>query len=238
MSPWILALACAQPPAPSPDPQAVVASVAERVSEPAPTPIPAPEPAVPLYSASVSPLSQEIMEKMRAAGSWSPGCPVPLESLSLLTLTHHAPLDEVREGRLIVATAYAEPLKQVFGELFEAGFVIEKMQPAYTYGASDDAMMADNNTSAFNCRPVTGGSAYSEHSYGHALDLNPLWNPYVRGSVVQPPHGRAYLDRQAGLPGMVVAGGPAVRALQSIGWGWGGSWKNFKDYQHFSATGR
>jgi hypothetical protein len=29
-----------------------------------------------------------------------------------------------------------------------------------------------------------------------------------------------------------------VRAFQSIGWGWGGSWTgSTKDYMHFSSTG-
>ena len=29
-----------------------------------------------------------------------------------------------------------------------------------------------------------------------------------------------------------------VRAFESIGWTWGGTWSSLKDYQHFSLNGR
>jgi hypothetical protein len=36
---------------------------------------------------------------------------------------------------------------------------------------------------------------------------------------------------------MALAGGPLVRAFATVGWGWGGSWRGPRDFQHFSATG-
>ena len=98
--------------------------------------------------------------------------------------------------------------------------------------------MAANNTSAYNCRRTTGGTAWSEHAHGRALDLNPVQNPYVRGTTVLPLAGRAYVDRARPRPGMVRAGDPVVRAFAAVGWEWGGSWTGSKDYQHFSANGR
>ena len=95
--------------------------------------------------------------------------------------------------------------------------------------------MAADNTSGFNCRFVGGTSRWSMHAYGGAIDVNPLENPYVRGSTVSPPAGRAYLDRSGYRPGMAVAGGVLVRAFAAAGWKWGAS---FGDYQHFSTTGR
>jgi len=99
--------------------------------------------------------------------------------------------------------------------------------------------MAANNTSAFNCRAVTGGSAWSQHSYGWAIDINPVQNPYVTSSgTVLPPAGAQYVDRSQKAKGMIRAGDVVVKAFAAIGWGWGGYWSSTKDYQHFSATGR
>ena len=38
--------------------------------------------------------------------------------------------------------------------------------------------MDDNNTSASNARPMTGGKQWSMHAYGVAIDINPPQNPY------------------------------------------------------------
>ena len=95
--------------------------------------------------------------------------------------------------------------------------------------------MAADNTSGFNCRFVGGTTRWSMHAYGEAIDVNPVENPYVRGSTVSPPAGRAYLDRSRYRKGMAVRGGVLVRAFAAVGWKWGAS---FGDYQHFSTTGR
>jgi hypothetical protein len=112
------------------------------------------------------------------------------------------------------------------------------MELVDVYGGDDDRSMEANNTSAFNCRRVTGGTSFSQHSYGTAIDLNPLPNPYVRGDTVLPPAGRAYLDRTDVRQGMIVDPGPVVGAFAVIGWEWGGNFTALKDYQHFSENGR
>jgi hypothetical protein len=107
------------------------------------------------------------------------------------------------------------------------------------FRGSDDASMAADNTSAFNCRyaVATGPKRWSAHAYGKAIDVNPVENPYVQGSTVSPANGRAYADRSRRSPGMAVAGGVLVSAFASRGWAWGGRWSGTPDYQHFSATG-
>jgi hypothetical protein len=75
------------------------------------------------------------------------------------------------------------------------------------------------------------------HAYGKAVDVNPVENPYVSGARVQPPAGRAYLDRSNVRPGMAALGGTLVRAFSAVGWKWGGRWTGTPDYQHFSTTG-
>jgi poly-gamma-glutamate synthesis protein (capsule biosynthesis protein) len=97
--------------------------------------------------------------------------------------------------------------------------------------------MAADNTSAFNCRTRTGGTEWSEHAYGRAIDLNPVENPYVLGDHVAPLAGRAFTDRLA-APGVILAGDVVVRAFAAVGWTWGGTWDRPVDYQHFSVSGR
>ena len=94
-----------------------------------------------------------------------------------------------------------------------------------------------NTTEAFACRPVRGSTAWSQHAYGLAVDVNPFQNPYHKGQVVLPELATAYLDRPPARPGMIQPGGPVVQAFTAIGWPWGGHYRSLKDYMHFSATG-
>lgn len=121
--------------------------------------------------------------------------------------------------------------------LYADHFPIHRMRLVEAYGSRDDRSMAADNTSAFNCRIVPGSTTWSQHAYGRAIDINPLENPEVDHGVYSPPSGKIYADRSPGDRGIILAGGSAVRAFESVGWGWGGDWRSLKDYQHFSATG-
>jgi hypothetical protein len=140
-------------------------------------------------------------------------------------------------GRLDVHADVAGSVVRVFRRLYAARFPIRRMRPVDAYGGNDDRSMAADNTSAFNCRFVSGTRRWSMHAYGKAIDVNPVENPYVSGSRVQPPAGRAYLNRSRVRAGMAVPGGVLVRAFASAGWSWGGYWSGTPDYQHFSTTG-
>jgi D-alanyl-D-alanine carboxypeptidase len=170
--------------------------------------------------------------------TYTGGCPVPVEDLRLLTVTHHGIDGTPRTGELVVHVEQADAVGRIFGRLYDAGFPIERMRLVDAYGGSTEASLADNNTSGFHCRPVTGGTRWSEHAYGWAIDVNPVQNPYVRGDVVLPESGRAFLDRSIAVPGLILEGDPVVAAFAAEGWTWGGTWSTLRDYQHFSLTGR
>ncbi|MFA5523298.1 MAG: M15 family metallopeptidase [Tissierellales bacterium] len=54
----------------------------------------------------------------------------------------------------------------------------------------DELSMANNNTSAFCSRELTGkDGVFSNHSYGIAIDINPIQNPYVKGATILPKEG-------------------------------------------------
>lgn len=225
-------------------PEPIAAPEPEPEPEPLPEPEPEPEPE-PVFQGQIAPVDAALEAEMRAAGSLREGCPVGPEELRLLRLSHWTPEGDVTQGELVVAAAHAEALVGVFETLFEARFPITRMRRIEHYGASDEASMAEDNTSAFNCRPVTGGSGWSQHSFGDAVDLNPLRNPYIsrldRPQAewrVLPAGGRDWLDRSVERPGMIREGDVVTEAFDAIGWRWGGRWRRVRDYQHFSATGR
>ena len=171
--------------------------------------------------------------------SWRPGCPVGLDQLRLLTVTYWGFDGKVHGGNLVIHQAHADAVVGVFGALFAARFPIQRIQLVDDFGADDAASMAANNTSAFNCRNIDGRpGVWSEHSYGWAIDINPVQNPWVRGIQVDPPAGAPYADRTRRAPGMIHPDDAVVGAFRFIGWTWGGTFRTAKDYQHFSATGR
>ncbi len=173
----------------------------------------------------------------RMSSSWRPGCPVELTDLRYVTVTYRGFDGADHQGELVVANSVAADVVDIFTELYDAGYPIASLRLVDDFGGSDDDSMAANNSSAFNCRPVTGGGGFSEHSYGTAIDLNPVQNPYLSGSLVLPEQGRPYVDRQP-APGVIEPGDEVVTAFAEHGWTWGGTWNGPVDYQHFSVSGR
>lgn len=171
--------------------------------------------------------------------SWHQGCPVGAADLRRVRVDYWGYDGALHQGDLIVSRSVAGDVGGAFGRLYGARFQIRRIHPVTSYGADDDESMAANNTSAFNCRAVTGGTGWSEHAYGTAIDINPIQNPYVQGSTVLPPSGRPWADRSVQAPGMIHAGDATHQAFVAIGWGWGGAWTGTtRDYQHLSRSGR
>lgn len=202
---------------------------------------PAPTPTAmrsPRFEATIRRIGPATIARMGT--SWRPGCPVPLEDLRSIVMSHWTFDGDVAAGELIVHRRHAGAVASVFEQLFAIRFPIERMEPANGYMGNDPPLAQFNNTVGFNCRPPVGGDrAWSEHSYGTAVDINPDRNPYVsRTGRIEPPFGEPWVDRSLREPGMIHADHLAVRAFREIGWRWGGSWRGTKDYMHFSASGR
>ena len=191
--------------------------------------------AQPSFRSSVSPIGLAFRAQMT---SWHRGCPVPVSDLRLVRVSFWGFDGRAHSGRLILQRSYARPVVRALRALYYKRFPIRRMQPVEAYGSSDARSMAADNTSAFNCRGVTGSSSWSEHAYGRAIDINPLENPEVRSGVVSPPGGRAYVSRGKWKKGMIHSGDKAVHAFEAVGWHWGGYWHSLKDYQHFSWNGQ
>ena len=153
--------------------------------------------------------------------------------LTYLTITHVGFDGKYHLGNMIVAAEIGEEVLDIFREILYYRFPIERMRIIDFYGASDYLSMADNNSAAFNFRYIAGTTRLSRHAFGMAIDINPIQNPYIRGSTVWPYSGQAYVDRTNVRPGMIVRGCPVYRAFTSRGWTWGGTWSVPRDYHHF-----
>ena len=194
--------------------------------------------AAPQFIGKVSKIDDARRERMTGR-SWHRGCPVPIGQLRLLRVRHWDFHGEPERGRLVVHEDSAKDLLGVFEDLFRDRFPIRRIEVIDAYGADDRRSMNADNTSAFNCRYVAGSpGVWSQHAFGHAVDLNPIENPYVTPSGhVSPPAGRPFADRSRKAKGMVHRGDATVHAFRRVGWEWGGNWPGTKDFQHFSANG-
>lgn len=188
------------------------------------------------FVGTVEVLSAEARQRMTGV-SWRAGCPVGLDDLRLLRLSYVDFDGAAKVGELVVHRAAADAVVRVFAKLYAARFPIRSMQTIEAYGGSDDASMAADNTSGFNCRNVPNTKHWSKHAYGRAIDVNTVENPYLQGKLIMPPAGKDYLDRRNVRPGMIVAGDVVVTAFKAEGFAWGGAWRTGVDYQHFEKPG-
>ncbi len=183
---------------------------------------------------------EEISEEIKArilGKSYPRDCEVPFEDLRYVNVLYWGFDGESHQGELIVNKAIAEDIVEIFKELYELKYPIERMVLIDEYDAVDNDSMAANNTSSFNYRKIDGSDNLSLHSYGLAIDINPLYNPYVRQSgeekIILPENGAEYADRALDCDYYIEEGDACYNAFIQRGFTWGGEWKTKKDYQHF-----
>lgn len=173
--------------------------------------------------------------------SYKADCTIPLTDLRYLKVLHYNSNDEICLGELICHKDISYDLIEIFKELFKAHYPIERMILIDEYDAQDEASMQDNNTSCFNFRRVAGTNILSNHSTGHAIDINPQYNPYVKirngRTTIQPKTGKAYINRFKSFPYKIEKNDLCYKLFKKHGFIWGGDWKSVKDFQHFEKKG-
>jgi len=202
-------------------------------------------PGVSVADDSIVPISQSLCDDMKAQGVLTPGAPVDCTRLSLIKFAYFGFDGRVHgDGEIVVMDAAAENVLRIFSKLRDNHFPIAKARLMNHYRGNDDASMADNNTSAFNARPIVGGKSFSLHAYGLAIDLNPIQNPYAKRSgatlIFNPPAGAQYANRRNDRPWKNFRPGmaePVVEVFAEEGFVlWGGYWDGPIDYQHFQVS--
>ena len=166
-------------------------------------------------------------------------CPVSLDELRIVNVKYLGFDNNIYWGDIIVHKDLAFEVTEIFKELFEISYAIKQIIPIEKYNGDDFASIEADNTSAFNCRKAEGSQKYSKHSYGKAIDLNPLENPYVYSNgTTSHEASQKYLIRKSNddsieNKAVLTSSHKAVQIFKKYGWKWGGDWKNIKDYQHF-----
>ncbi len=152
-----------------------------------------------------------------------------ISELRLLEVEYYSFDDKLHRGQVLVNKKVEKDIIAIFSLIKELKFPIAKVIPAVKYDWDDEASMNDNNTVAFNYRKVKGSKVLSAHSYGMAIDINPIQNPHVKGKVIQPPNAKY----DSKVRGTILKDSELVKEFIKRGWQWGGRWKSSKDYQHF-----
>ena len=170
--------------------------------------------------------------------SYKKNCPLPLDELRYLHVLHKDLSGKTLEGELICNVKIAEPLKEIFQKLFAANYPIEKIRLIDEYDADDELSMRDNNSSCFNFRYVSFTNRISLHGYGLAVDINPLYNPYIKTvdgkKIIAPDNSADFEDREKNFPYKITEDDLCCKLFAAHGFIWGGNcWEDEKDYQHF-----
>lgn len=182
-------------------------------------------------------ISDEVFARMDGK-SFKADCTTKRSSLRYVRVLHIGFDGLTHIGELVVNKKIAEDMIDIFSELYSANYAIEKMHLVDDYGADDNLSMADNNTSSFNFRWVNGSSTLSRHALGMAIDINPLYNPWIYEvdgvPVTDPPGGAPYIDRTVDCDYIIDHDDLFYQLMIEHGFTWGGDWSTSKDYQHFS----
>lgn len=182
------------------------------------------------------PLSEELKQRITGK-SYKENAKLDYSDLRYIKVKYIDFNGNEQSGEMIVNVQLADDILDIFKELYDNRYEIEKIHLIDDYDADDEKSMADNNTSAFNYRTIDGTDIISDHGYGIAIDINPLYNPYVRLNFgdrnVLPVNAGVYADRSKDFEHKIVKGDICYNAFISRGFKWGGDWDDVKDYQHF-----
>ena len=184
----------------------------------------------------ISKIPDDIFEKMKGK-SYKADCTVPRDELRYVHVLHMGFDGQTKEGELVVNKAIADDVLAIFEELYQADYPIEKVELVDAYNADDEKSMSHNNSSAFNFRFISHTTKISKHGLGMAVDINTLYNPYVKtvdGKLsIEPANATAYVDRSKDFPYKIDHDDLCYKLFTKYGFAWGGDWTHSKDYQHF-----
>lgn len=189
--------------------------------------------------------SEEISDKVFSRmwlKSWKENCPLDRSELRYLKVLHRNSDGLPQRGEMVVNAAIAGKMTEIFRQLYKAGYRIERMALIDNYNADDETAMRANNSSSFNFRFMTGSTTkISKHGLGLAIDINPLYNPYVKQQTdgswhIEPATGEPYAfnrENRTDIPYRIDHNDLAYKLFMEAGFEWGGDWTSLKDYQHF-----
>ena len=179
----------------------------------------------------------------------SQNAPVSCERLSKVSFNFINFKGETKKGALIVLDIIAPQVEQIFATLYQEKFPLYSALPMERFKGDDDASMAANNSSAFIARAITGGTNWSKHAYGVAIDINPVQNPFLEfgddGKITVKPSDSTlkYVNRSRfRARSKIRRSGMAEEVVDIFAYHgfliWGGDWNYPIDTQHFEIGSR
>jgi hypothetical protein len=181
-------------------------------------------------NSNTSPLSADMRAAMTGK-SWKPGCPVPLNDLAAVRVTYFGFDGLTHDGMVVVHKRFAAEALQIFQELYDVRFPINKVSPWEDYGP--DVYAAEDITVGFYCQKAQDAPVWSAHAYGVAIDLNPRENPFLDPKQGWWPKTSAALAPRDGSKGKISLETQAFRIFTQHGWVWGGLYAGEPDLMHF-----
>lgn len=190
----------------------------------------------PTFSSQVRTVNAAEKAAMLKSGSWHKGCPLAISNLRVIETNYWGFDKQAHQGKIMINAKMAKDVWLLFEDLFAEHYPIHKMQLVDKYRADDETSMRADNSSGYNCRRSHLDNSWSRHSYGIAIDINPLENPAVTpDGDVMPATAKKFVNRKLKVKGIIKPNDAVVKAFEKIGWTWGGDWqKGYEDWQHFS----
>lgn len=161
------------------------------------------------------------------------GTGAPLEivdSLALIDVLYYSFDGLKHQGQIVVNNDLEDDVYEIFELILKIKFPVGRVIPIVAYKWDDHSSMADNNSSGFNFRVIEGTTKLSLHSFGHAIDINPVQNPVIYPDGIVAPADAKYNPQNEGA---FNAASPVVKEFIRRSWHWGGNFEQPKDYHHF-----
>lgn len=170
------------------------------------------------------------------------GAESTFDNLSYLTIPYVDFKGRVKEGHMVVNKTIADEVLQIFQELYNIKYPIEKMDIVDTYKDEKEEDVEynsrkDNNTYSFYYLSELANST------GNAIALNPKINPKVENGETEPTNAKKYIDRsdtsewkEEEKEACITKESDAYKIFEKYGWTWGGDDTQSPNYMLFEKT--
>ena len=206
--------------------------------------------------ANITPLREETIAELRRYNISSSSCQEIEKNLVEIKVKYYSFDGKIKQdGLIIVHKAVAKNVENIFNELLKIKFPLGGVDPfkggVLTKTLTGMEFIPDddyNYAGSYSCRNIQTGSTPSIHSFGMAIDLNPLYNPFIQilpkektvGKIV-PKDGIFHINREIQRNGKKTRDGIITKQIVEIfaqnGFNiWGGYWNEPIDYQHFQIS--